>query len=166
MDFFGGWDHCVTAYFFVLPMWHFYNFLPLWHHFQPHVTLKIPPCDIHFHRHFYGGDVQFIFCTPVTSYFGLSVILWHAFFNPCDRGHNLLILDPCDHFTRYWPLWQSIFAYFYPCDKYVVTSPPARLLNGKAQYISNISLLLRGLLSSTHFSFYKTSAFVVKPEYF
>ena len=128
----------MSYFFFVLPMWHFHDFLPLWHHFSTPCDTKnncLTPCDIHFHRHFYGGDDQFIFCTPVTSYFGLSVLLWHDFFNPCDRGHNLLILDPCDHFTRYWPLWQSIFACFYPCDKYVVTSPPARLLNGKAKYM-------------------------------
>ena len=128
--------------------------------FQPHGTLKITPCGIHSHMIFYGGDDQFIFCTPVTSYFGLSVLLWHAFFNPCDRGHNLLILDPYDHFPRYWPLWQSIFAHFYPLWQ-ICRHPPARLLNGKPNTCSKISLL-----SSTHFSFYKTSAFVVKPEYF
>ena len=92
--------------------------------FQPHVTLKITPYDIHSHMIFYGGDAQFIFCTPVNSYFGLSVLLWHAFLIHVTGVTTCLFWTPVIILLVIDPCGSPLLAYFYPCDKYV--APPAR----------------------------------------
>ena len=118
-------------------MWNFLDFTPLWHFSDPCDTKCkcVAPCDVLFFRKVFLGDDQFIFPTPATSYFGLSVPLWDSFLTHLTGGDYLLNLG-----CLFWPSVTDM------------SSPPARLLNGKAHFRNcwQIRVNLRKLMPANY----------------
>ena len=113
-------------------MWNFLDFTPLWHFSDPCDTKCkcVAPCDVLFFRKVFLGDDQFIFPTPATSYFGLSVPLWDSFLTHLTGGDYLLNLD-----CLFWPsyvIWES------PFSKLLTNSRKLAKINARELYAKTV----------------------------